>query len=81
MHETHDTPQTHDTQHSQHKTRNTYSHKKDTRYSAACFAAALAVLLPWMLAFIVGGPALVGAETYRKLDVAGLDLAAMGIAL
>jgi hypothetical protein len=39
------------------------------------------VLLSWMLAFIVGGPALIGAETYRKLDVAGLDLASIGIAL
>lgn len=53
----------------------------DTRFSAACFTAWLALFVPWLLVFAIGGPAIVGADVYNKLDVARLNLAALGLQL
>lgn len=51
----------------------------DTRYSAAAFVAFMALFLPWMLTFMVGGPAVVGADLYAKLDVTQVDIRALGL--
>ena len=38
------------------------------------FAAVTAVLLAWALAFSLGGPELLGPETYARLNVASSNL-------
>ena len=50
----------------------------DTRLSAAWFCVYSCVLLPWTLTYWIGGPGLLGEQTYRDLDVTSLDLAGAG---
>lgn len=51
----------------------------DTRYSAMGFVAWLVLFLPWVLVFSVGGPGLVGADLYAKLDVTQINIAELGL--
>lgn len=51
----------------------------DTRRSALWFAVYTCVLMPWMLAYWIGGPKLLGQGLYDALDVSNLDLAAAGL--
>ena len=37
-------------------------------------------LLPWMLVYWIGGPAVLGQSTYDALDVTRLNLASAGLA-
>lgn len=48
--------------------------KKYARYSAAAFAVSSALFLSWMLAFMVGGPAVVGQRLFDTLDATNLDV-------
>jgi hypothetical protein len=46
----------------------------DARWSAACFAASCAAFLPWLLAFSVGGPAVVGQGVFDAMDATQIDI-------
>jgi hypothetical protein len=51
----------------------------DTRASAVAFMVWLAMFLPWMLVFTIGGPAVVGKHIYKHMDVTQLNLADYGL--
>ena len=46
----------------------------DTRYSAAAFVASSLLFLPWLLAYMVGGPAVVGQRVFDAMDATKLDI-------
>ncbi|KAG7672400.1 hypothetical protein Ndes2526B_g09088 [Nannochloris sp. 'desiccata'] len=54
--------------------------KQYTRKSAVMTAVYTCLLLPWMLVYWIGGPAVLGQEMYDKLDVTKLNLRSAGLA-
>jgi hypothetical protein len=50
----------------------------DTRYSAAAFVAVSAVFVPWMLTFMIGGPAAVGQAVFDKMDATAYNYLNLG---
>jgi hypothetical protein len=46
----------------------------DTRFSAAAFAASSSLFFPWLLAFSIGGPSLLGQPLFDALDATRLDV-------
>ncbi|CAK0746544.1 hypothetical protein CVIRNUC_001700 [Coccomyxa viridis] len=55
--------------------------RRYARSSALGFLAASAIVLPWTLTFAIGGPAVVGQRVFDKMNLAGLDLSALGLAV
>ncbi|CAL5219105.1 g878 [Coccomyxa viridis] len=51
------------------------------RGSAIGFVVASAIVLPWTLTFMIGGPGVVGQRVFDKMNLAGVDLSALGLAL